>query len=119
LAESQEYEIESAFSEDATSEIEDPAPNAQLRAANRKRGKLTLTYQEKMISLENKRLKWSIKPEEGNDEYLNYFSSLVPYMNQLPPTKKKKLFLRSQFQNIAADEISALQNDMHHIQPQA
>jgi len=35
---SQEYEVESAFSEDATSEIQDPAPNANMRAPKRKRG---------------------------------------------------------------------------------
>jgi hypothetical protein len=33
--ESQEYEVESAFSEDATSEIYDPAPTAHLRAPKR------------------------------------------------------------------------------------
>jgi len=48
-----------------------------------------------------------IKQEEENDEDLNFFRSLVPYMKQLPPTKK--LFLGSQFQNMVADEISALQ----------
>jgi len=58
-----------------------------------------------MISLENKKLEWLIKHEE-NDEDLNFFRSLVPYMKQLPPTKT--LFLRSQFQNMVADEISAL-----------
>jgi hypothetical protein len=116
LVESQEYEVESAFSEDATSEIHDPAPTAHLRAPKRKRGKSTLLYQEEMISLENKKLEWLIKHEEENDEDLNFFRSLVPYMKQLPPTKK--LFLRSQFQNMVADEISALQNNLLHLQPQ-
>ena len=41
-----------------------------------------------MISLENKKLEWLIKHEEENDEVLNFFRSLVPYMKQLPPTKK-------------------------------
>jgi len=116
LAESQEYEVEAAFSEDATSEIQDPAASAHLRPPKRKRGKSTLSYQEKMISLENKKLEWLIKQGEENDEDLNFFRSLVPYMKQLPPTKK--LFLRSQFQNMVADEISALQNDLLHLQPQ-
>jgi len=35
LGKSQEYEVESAFSEDATSEIQDPAPTAHLRAPKR------------------------------------------------------------------------------------
>jgi len=32
---SQEYKVESAFSEDATSEIQDPAPNVHVRAPKR------------------------------------------------------------------------------------
>ena len=39
LGKSQKYEVESAFSEDATSEIQDPAPTAHLRAPKRKRVK--------------------------------------------------------------------------------
>ena len=54
--ESQEYEVESAFLEDATSEIQNPAPTAHWRAPKRKRGKLTLSYQEEMISFENRKL---------------------------------------------------------------
>ena len=54
--ESQEYEVELAFSEDATSEIQNPAPTAHWRAPKRKRGKLTLSYQEEMISFENRKL---------------------------------------------------------------
>jgi len=40
----------------------------------------------------------------------------MSYMKQLLPTKKQ-LFLRSQFQNMVADEISALQNNLLHVQP--
>jgi len=61
LEESQEYEVESAFSEDATSEIQAPAPTAHLRAPKRKRRNSTLSYQEEMISLENKKLDRLIK----------------------------------------------------------
>jgi len=117
LGKSQEYGIESTFSEDATSEIQDPVPTAHLRALKRKRGKSILSYQEEMKSLENKKLEWLIKHEEENDEDLNFFRSLVPYMKQLPPPQKR-LFLRSQFQNMVVDEISALQNNLLHIQPQ-
>jgi hypothetical protein len=46
----------SAFSEDATSEIQDPVPTAHLRASKKKRGKSTLSYQAEIISLENSRL---------------------------------------------------------------
>jgi hypothetical protein len=38
LGESQEYEVESAFSENATSEIQYPAPTAHFKAPKRKRG---------------------------------------------------------------------------------
>jgi len=86
-----------------------------LRAPKRKRGKSILSYQEEMISLENKKLEWLIKHEE-NDEDLNFFRSLVPYMKKLPPTIK--LFLRSQIQNMVADEFSVLQNNLLHLQPQ-
>ena len=68
-----------------------------------------------MISLENKKLEWLIKQEEEND-YLNFIRSLVLFMKQLPPTKK--LFLRSQFQTMVSDEISALQNNLLHLQLQ-
>ena len=56
VGEIQEYEIESAFPEDAISEIQDTAPTAHLRAPNRKRRKSTLSYQEELISLENRKL---------------------------------------------------------------
>jgi hypothetical protein len=42
MGESKEYEIESAFSEDATSEIQDPSLTLHLRAPKRNRGKWTL-----------------------------------------------------------------------------
>jgi hypothetical protein len=35
---SQDYEVESTFSEDATSEIQDPLPTANMRATKRIRG---------------------------------------------------------------------------------
>jgi hypothetical protein len=56
----------------------DPAPSAHLRPPKRKRRNSTLSYQEKMISLENKKLEWLIKQGEENDEELNFFRSLVP-----------------------------------------
>jgi hypothetical protein len=101
--------------EDATSEIQDPAATAHLRAPKRQREKSTQNNQEEMISLENKKLEWFIKHEE-NDEDLNFFRFQVTYMKQMPPTTKKKLFLRSQFQNMVADEVSALQNNLLHLQ---
>jgi hypothetical protein len=49
IGEIQECEVESAFSEDATSEIQDPAPPAHSRVPKIKRGKWTLNYQEEML----------------------------------------------------------------------
>jgi len=104
----EENEVQSTFSEDATSEIQDPPTCA--RAPKRKRGKSTLNYQEEMVRLEKIKLEWLSKQEgEENDEDLNFFRSLVSHIKQLPPTRK--LFLRSQFQNMVADEITALQNN--------
>jgi hypothetical protein len=55
-------------------------------------------------------LEWLSKQEEEQyDEDLNFVRSPVPHVKQLPPTGK--LFLRSQFQNMVADEITALQNN--------
>jgi hypothetical protein len=117
MGESKEYEVESAFSEDATSEIQDHSSTSHLRAPKRKRGKSTLSYQEEIISLENRKLEWFTEQEEENVEDLNFFRSLVQYMKQLPPTRKS--FLRSQFQNMVAEEITALQNTLHNFRPQS
>jgi hypothetical protein len=101
-------EVQSTFSADATSEIQHPSPTC-ARAPKRKRGKSNLNYQEEMVRLEKSKLEWlSKQEEEQNDEDLNFFRSLVPHIKQLPPTRK--LFLRSQFQNMVADKITALQN---------
>ena len=56
----------------------DPAPSAHLRPLTRKKGNSTLSYQEKIISLENKKLDWLIRQGEENEEDLNFFRSLVP-----------------------------------------
>jgi hypothetical protein len=40
MGESKEYEVELAFSEDATSEIQDLSSTSHLRAPKRNRGKL-------------------------------------------------------------------------------
>jgi hypothetical protein len=42
VGESQEYEVESAFSEEATSEVQDLAPNVHSKAPMREGGKWTL-----------------------------------------------------------------------------
>jgi hypothetical protein len=82
---------------------------------SKEKEKSTQSYQEEMVSLGNKKLEWLIKHEENDD--LNFHRSQVTYMKQIPPTKKK-LFLRSQFQTLVADEISALQNNLLHLQLQ-
>jgi hypothetical protein len=47
------------------------------------RGKSTQSYQEEMISLENKKLKCLVKHEEENDEDLNFFRSQVTWVAQV------------------------------------
>jgi hypothetical protein len=51
---------------DGTSEIQDPAATAHLRAP--KREKSTQSYQEEIISLENKKLEWLFKHEENHED---------------------------------------------------
>jgi hypothetical protein len=63
-----------------------------------------------MLCSENRKLELFIQQGGNNEEDLNFFRSLIPFVKQLPSTKK--LFLRSQFQNMVADEISALQNNL-------
>jgi len=65
-----------------------------------------------MPRLEKRKLRWFIKQGGDNDEDLNFFQSLIPHVKQIPPTKK--LFLRLHFQNMVADEIGALQNNLLH-----
>ena len=40
-----------------------------------------------MTSLENRKIEWLIKEGKDNDEGLNFFRSLVPYMKQQPQKK--------------------------------
>jgi hypothetical protein len=101
----EENEVRSACSEDATSETH---PSPTCAAPKRKRGRSDFSYQEKMVQIEGKKLEWLSKQEDQNDDDLHFLMSLLPYMKQVPPNRK--LFLRSQIQNMVADEIPALQN---------
>jgi len=65
-----------------------------------------------MLCLVNRKLELFIQQGGNNEEDLNFFRSLIPYVKQLPP--RNKLFLRLQFQNMVADEVSALQNNLLH-----
>jgi hypothetical protein len=69
----EKIEVQSTFSEDATSEIQDPSPTC-ARAPKRERGKSTLKYQEERVRLEKRKLEWlSKQEEEQNDEDLHFF----------------------------------------------
>jgi hypothetical protein len=46
--------------QDATFEIQDPAPTAHKKAPKIKSGNLILNYQEEILCLENKELQWFI-----------------------------------------------------------
>jgi hypothetical protein len=64
-----ENKIKSTFSEDATSETQNPSPCA--RAPKRKRS--TISYQEEMVRLEKRKLEWlTMQEEEEKDEDLNF-----------------------------------------------
>lgn len=118
VGESQEYE--EASSDDAASKILDPEPattscqpGKHSSAPKHKTAKPTLNYQQEMRHLEKKKMEWVFKQQDdNNDDDLNFFKSLVPYMKMLPPYKK--LCLRSQFQNMLANEISANENSSFH-----
>jgi len=49
VGESQENVVESAFSKDAISDIQDTAPTASSRAPRRKGGQWTINYQAEML----------------------------------------------------------------------
>jgi len=66
-----------------------------------------------MLCWENGKLEWLIKERVDNDEDLNFFRALIPYVKQLP-SAQKKLFLKSQFQKMVADEMGTLQINLHH-----
>jgi hypothetical protein len=118
VGDSQEYEAE--FSDDAASKILDPQPattscqpGKHSGAPKHKTAKSTLNYQQEMLHLEKKKMEWVFKQQDdNNDDDLNFFKSVVPYMKMLPPYKK--LCLRSQFQNMLANEISAIENSSFH-----
>jgi hypothetical protein len=58
--------------------------------SSRKRGKLILYYQVEMLCSESRKHEWCITEGDDNDQALNLLRSLVPYMRQLPPTKKDR-----------------------------
>jgi hypothetical protein len=64
------------------------------------------------IVRQNGKFEWFIKQRGDNGEDLNFFRSLVPYVKQLPLTKK--LFLSSRLQNVMVDETGALQDNLLH-----
>ena len=88
------------MSQDTTSEVQDPAPTAQLGASKRNRVKATLNYQEEMLRLEDRK----IDRGDDNDEHLNFFR-----YETFPSTRK--LFLGSEFQNMVENEINAAENN--------
>jgi hypothetical protein len=109
----QEYENRSAFSENVTSEKKDLALGAHSRAAKRMRGKSTLNYEEEEETLRFEKRKLERLIKQGlEDENLNFFRSLMPYVKLLLLTKM--LFLSLQFQNVVADQTAPLQNNLLH-----
>jgi hypothetical protein len=117
----QEYDAE--FSDEDASTISHSRSASTLRqprplttAQKYKRAKSSLNYQKENLHVEKKEMEWAPRQQDGDDDDdLNFFKSLVPYMKKLPPYKK--LCLRSQFQNLLANEISAIENNSVHPSP--
>jgi hypothetical protein len=84
-------------------------------AQKQKTAKSLLNYQTESLHLEKKKTEWVSTQQDDNDDDLNFFKSLVPYMKKLPAYKK--LCLRSQFQNLLANEISTIENTSVHPSP--
>jgi hypothetical protein len=120
MSEGESQKHEAASSDDDASKILDPEPattscqpGKHSRAPKHRTAKSTLNYQQEMLRLEEKKMERIFKQQDdNNDDDLNFFRSLVPYMKMLPPYKK--LCLRSQFQNMLANEISTNENNSLH-----
>jgi hypothetical protein len=115
IGERQEYDAELADEDSCTIlQSHSASPPCQPRsittAQKHKRARSSLNYQKDNLHLERNETEWvSRQQDDDDDDDLNFFKSLVPYMKKLPPYKK--LCLRSQFQNLLANEISAIENN--------
>jgi hypothetical protein len=79
-------------------------------AHKHKRARSSVNFQKENLHLERNEMQWvSRQQDDDDDDDLNFFKSLVPYMKKLPPYKK--LCLRSKFQNLLANEISAIESN--------
>ena len=113
--ERQEYDAELADEDSCTIVQSQSAstscqPRPIMTAQKHKRARSSLNYQKENLRLERNETEWvSRQQDDDDDDDLNFFKSLVPYMKKLPPYKK--LCLRSQFQNLLANEISAIENN--------
>jgi len=115
VEEGQEYDAELADEDPCTILQSQSAPTlCQPRPITtthkHKRARPSLNYQKENLHLERNEMEWVPRQQDDDDDDdLNFFKSLVPYMKKLPPYKK--LCLRSQFQNLLANEISAIENN--------
>jgi hypothetical protein len=91
-------------------------PRPITTAHKHKRARSSVNFQKENLHLERNEMQWvSRQQDDDDDDDLNFFKSLVPYMKKLPPYKK--LCLRSQFQNLLANEISAIESNSVHPSP--
>jgi hypothetical protein len=115
VEETQEYDAELADEDSCTIMRSHSAsapcqPRPIATPHKHKRARPSLNYQKENLHLERNEMEWvSRQQDDDDDDDLNFFKSLVPYMKKLPPYKK--LCLRSQFQNLLANEISAIENN--------
>jgi hypothetical protein len=115
VGERQEYDAELA-DEDCCTILQSHSastpcqPRPITTAQKHKRARSSLNYHKENLHLERNGTEWVPRQQDDDDDDdLNFFKSLVPYMKKLPPYKK--LCLRSQFQNLLANEISAIEHN--------
>ncbi|XP_023228253.1 uncharacterized protein LOC111628658 [Centruroides sculpturatus] len=76
-------------------------PSIPNKKQKRKTDKLDL--QKEILEIEKLKIEWLRKAETEDDDDLNFFKSLLPYMKLLPPIKK--LTVRSKIQNFVLDQL--------------
>jgi hypothetical protein len=114
VGERQEYDAELADEDSCTvlqsHSASTPCQPRTITTAQKHKRARSLNYQKENLHLERNEMEWIPRQQDDDDDDdLNFFKSLVPYMKKLPPYKK--LCLRSQFQNLLANEISAIESN--------
>jgi hypothetical protein len=85
---------------------------SQLLTSTREQDRQQIS--KKKLHLERNEMQWVSRQQVVNDDDdLNFFKSLAPYMKKLSPYKK--LCLRSKIENLLANEISVIESNSVHL----